>query len=99
MDDSGDVPNEMHRDVSWLTPADVTILQFLNVSRDLNSNPSIQTPTTIAANTGHEQSYVGERCRHLLDHELVERVERGKYRLSERGEMLLAGDIDPSELQ
>ena len=90
---------KMHRQVDWLRAADVRILEYLYAAKDTRGNPSIQTPTTIAANTGHASKYVGERVRHLANHDLVERVERGKYRLSDRGERLMGGDLRPEDLE
>lgn len=98
MGDSYDDQTEMHRDVEWLSRADVTILEFLHAARDTRGNPSIQRPTTISDNTGLERKYVGQRCRHLVDHDLVEKVDRGKYRLDDRGEQLMTGEIRPHEL-
>jgi len=94
MGGSHDDENKMHRRVSWLRRADVTILEFLHAARDARGNPSIQTPVTIAANTGHPRKYVGNRCRHLVDHDMVEKVDRGQYRLSDRGEELMRGQLD-----
>ena len=88
----------MHRQVEWLTAADVTILEFLHAARDTRGNPSIQRPTTISDNTGLSRQHVGRRCRTLADHDVVEKVDRGKYRLSDRGEALMGGKIQPSEL-
>lgn len=98
MGGSCDDRNEMHRDVEWLSRADVTILEFLHAARDVRGNPSIQRPTTISDNTGLARKYVGSRCRHLADHDLVERLDRGKYRLSDRGEALMTGELRPADL-
>lgn len=93
-----DGPDEMHRQVSWLTAADVRILEFLFAARDVRDRPAIQTPQTIALNTGHPRKYVGKRCRHLADHDVVEKVDHGEYRLSSTGEDLMSGRIQPREL-
>ena len=98
MDDSREHSHRMHRDVEWLTAADVRILEFLYAARDTRNNPSIQTPKTIAINTGHPRKYVGQRCRTLVDRDLVEKTGRGQYRLSETGEALMSGRIRPREL-
>lgn len=99
MGDSCDDSNEMHRDVEWLSRADVTILEFLHAARDTRGNPSIQRPTTISDNTGLARKYCGERCRELVDHGLVEKADRGKYRLSDKGEALMTGAIRPKDLE
>lgn len=90
--------NEMHRQVEWLTAADVSILEFMHSARDTRGNPAILRPATISDNVGHARKYVGERCRHLVDHGLAEQVDRGKYRLSSKGEKLMTGDIRPEDL-
>jgi len=89
----------MHRQVAWMTAADVRILEFLHAARDARGNPSIQTPATIAANTGHPRKYVGNRCRHLVDHGVVEKTGHGKYRLAEKGEQLMDGRLKPRDLK
>lgn len=95
-----DVDNEedMHRRIGWMVPADSAILRFLFVARDTAGRPSIQTPKTISANTGYSRKHVGNRCRHLEDHHLLEKVDRGEYRLSELGESLVNGGIKPEDL-
>lgn len=98
MDGPNDLPDGMHREIAWMTPADVRILEYLYAARDTRDRPAIQTPKTIAVNTGHPRKYVGQRCRTLADHDVVEKVDRGEYRLSETGEQLLAGKIRPREL-
>ena len=98
MDESDNQSDEMHRQVDWLTAADVSILEFAHTARTPRGTPAILRPATIADNTGHARKYVGDRCRELADRDLVERVGRGKYRLADRGERLMTGDIRPDEL-
>ncbi|WP_256394139.1 hypothetical protein [Natronoarchaeum rubrum] len=88
----------MHRQIEWLTRADVTILEFLHAARDTRGNPAIQSPAIISDNTGLSRKHVGNRCRHLADHDLVEKVERGRYRLADKGERLMSGRIQPRDL-
>lgn len=78
----------------WMSPADVTILRFLYSARDITGDPAIMSPAIIAANTGLSRNHVGSRCRHLCQHDVVDRLDRGRYRLSEAGEALLSGAID-----
>lgn len=92
------VTNEMHRRVEWMTRADVTILEFLHTARDVRGRPAIQSPALIAANTGLSRKHVGNRCRHLADRELVEKVDRGRYRLAETGEALMTGEMRVDDL-
>ncbi len=98
MPESCDEQNNMHRRIEWMTRADVTILEFLHVARDVKGRPSIQTPKTVALNTGHQRKYCGNRLRHLDDHGLVERVDRGQYRMSTRGEQLMKGQLSATDL-
>lgn len=88
----------MHEQVEWMTLADVTILEFLHAARDTRGNPAIQSPALISDNTGLSRKHVGNRCRHLVDHDLVDKLERGRYRLSDTGEQLMKGRIKPREL-
>lgn len=98
MGDSCNGTNEMHRQVEWMTAADVRILEFLHAARDVRGNPSVQSPRTIAKNTGYERKYAGQRTRNLVEHDLVEKVDTGFYRLTDRGERLMAGDLRPADL-
>ncbi|WP_152422635.1 MarR family transcriptional regulator [Natrialba taiwanensis] len=68
------------------------------MARDTRGNPSVQSPRTISKNTGHDRKYVGQRCRHLVDHDLVEKVDTGFYRLSNRGCALMDGSLRPEDL-
>lgn len=90
---------DMHRHVSWMVPADVVILEFLYAARDARGDPSIQTPNTVALNTGYSNRHASARCLELADRDLLDLVESGKYRLSDRGEALLEGDLDLDELE
>lgn len=89
----------MHNQVGWMTPADVSILTFLSNCKDNAGNFAIQTPMTISLNTGYSDTHVGARCRTLETHGLIERTDRGKYRLSDDGASLLNGGMNPSELE
>lgn len=71
-----------------LRPADRRILEHL---RD---NPPEYIPL-IANRLGMHLGYVEERCGLLIDEQLMEPVTNEKiYRLSERGEQYLAGEVD-----
>lgn len=98
MTDGKHTVDEMHRRVAWLTQADVRILEFLDAARDVRGRPAIQSPAIIAANTGLSRNHVGNRCRHLHDHGLLERLDRGRYRLSTTGEQLVSGNVRPEDL-
>ena len=99
MADSSNSRDEMHRQVSWMVSADVSILEYLYSSRTKRGSPSIQTPRTIHANTGYSRSHASTRCQVLAEHGLVEQTGKGFYRLTEFGELLLEDEISLSELE
>ena len=89
----------LNRHVSWMVPADVAILQYLTHSRTVNGNPSIQTPKTIAVNTGYSRKHASNRAQVLADHGLVEKVSHGEYRLSDLGERAIKHEVPYEELE
>lgn len=89
----------MHKRVDWMVGADPPILEFLHSARDAYGDPAIQSPGTIAQNTGFSADHIGNRLRNeLMDHGLVERTSHGYYRLTEKGEDLMEGEIRPDSL-
>lgn len=74
------------RDVAdWMVPMDDDILELFH-STDL-----VLTPSIIAYNTGYSREEVNRRLGVLTEHGLMERVERGKYRITEFGRSYLSG--------
>ena len=90
--------DDMHRRVDWLVPADAAILELCYTARTPVGKPAILTPAAIAANVGYSRKHVGNRCRHLSDKGLLEKIERGQYRLSQKGERLIDGEISPDSV-
>lgn len=90
--------NSMHREVEWMVPADTSILELLHAARDQRGRHLIWTPNTIGLNTGYSRKHTANRCLVLTEHGLLERLDRGRYRLSDLGERVLDGEIEPSEL-
>ena len=89
----------MHKRVDWMVSADPSILEFLHSARDAYGDPAIQSPATIAKNTGFSADHIGNRLREeLQEHGLVEQTERGYYRLTEKGDRLMSGEIRPQDL-
>ena len=76
----------------WQTPLDDEILELLSDS-DLTLSPSI-----IAFNLDRSREGVADRISVLTDYGLVEKVERGKYRITEQGNQYLQGELDASKL-
>lgn len=80
-----DAASARHHD-EWMVPMDDDVLEVLYGSA------LVLTPAVIAYNTGYCREEVNRRLRHLESNEFVERVERGKYRLSTRGERFVEGE-------
>ncbi len=82
----------MRRPADWMTnSADDRILEYL---RDSDHAP----PKEIADTARFHPEYIGERCRKLRDHGLLQNLGRGLYRITDLGERYLSGDAGPSEL-
>jgi DNA-binding transcriptional ArsR family regulator len=71
----------------WMVPMDDAILDILYASR------LTLTPAVIAYNIDRSREAVNRRLSKLESAGLVERVERGKYRLADPGERFVEGDI------
>ncbi|QRV14941.1 ArsR family transcriptional regulator [Haloterrigena salifodinae] len=80
-------PSQLRRPAEWMTPMDDEILGALH-GTDL-----VLTPAVVAFNTGFSRKEVNRRLIELADHGFVEKVERGKYRLTRRGERYLRGQL------
>jgi predicted transcriptional regulator len=76
----------------WQTPLDDEILELL-ASSELVLSPSI-----IAYNLDRSREGVASRIAVLTDVDLVEKVDRGKYRITEEGEQYLSGNLDAGKL-
>lgn len=86
-------PSTMREPSDWMVPMDDQILTLFHTS-DL-----VLTPTLIAYNIDYSREEVNRRLSELADHGLVERVERGKYRISPLGEEYLHGRAHESRLE
>lgn len=64
----------------------------------LDDSDLILTPTVISENLDYERTWVSDRLGVLRDAGLVERIARGKYRISEKGRSFLEGDLNADEL-
>ncbi|GAB3667014.1 ArsR family transcriptional regulator [Halopiger thermotolerans] len=80
-------PSRIRRPAEWMTPMDDEILAaFQGTGLTL-------TPSVVAFNTGFSRKEVNRRLIELEAHGFVEKEERGKYRLTRRGERYLRGQI------
>lgn len=87
-------PEDMYREVEWMKPSDQPILQ------EMNKYGGWHTPKNLSLNLPFTGNWIGQRCRVLVTHELVERhPEDPGYRITEKGRKFLAGDLDANELE
>lgn len=80
-------PSTVRAPAEWMVPMDDAILQLFH-SSDL-----ILTPAIIATNIDYSREEVNRRLTTLNEHGLVDRVDRGKYRITALGEQYLAGRL------
>lgn len=71
----------------WMRPLDDHILELCSAS-DL-----VLTPAVIAYNIEYSREEVNRRLSELERHSLVERVDRGKYRITQYGQQYLSGSL------
>lgn len=83
-------PSRMRLPADWMTPMDDDILELFH-SADL-----VLTPSIIAYNIDYSREEVNRRLSQLESHGVVNRVERGKYRITTLGEEYLAGKRPPT---
>jgi DNA-binding transcriptional ArsR family regulator len=88
----------MYKKVDWMKAADQSILQLIGPPRRLEL-----TPSNIARNTGLSRGYTSERLSTLVEHGLADVDEASGshpyYSITERGEDVLEGSVDPTELE
>lgn len=76
-----------------MTQADDRILETLA------SSELILSPAVLAINTDYTRNYVNKRMKKLRESGLVERVDEGYYRITQRGISYLEGELDASDLE
>lgn len=83
----------MRYSADWMTIADDRILEYLSATET-------STPKKMAdsGDVRFSRQYIGERCRKLADYRMVQHLGNGVYRITERGEQYLEGELDASEL-
>lgn len=91
---TGTNPEDMYREVDWMKPSDYPLLQ------ELNRYNGWHTPKNLSLNLPNTRNWVGQRCRKLEEHGLVERHDSEPgYRITDRGRAFLAGELEPADLQ
>lgn len=84
--------NQESDDLDWLTGMDEEILDVLSTGLTL-------TPSVIAENIDRSQKGVGNRLSALQAGGLVEKVERGKYRLTDEGMSVIFEPAEQSDAE
>lgn len=82
----------MRKRADWMTQLDDEILELLE------SSGLVLSPSIIAYNLDRTREGVAQRLAILLEHDLVDRVDRGKYRITDEGEQYLNGNLDADTL-
>lgn len=78
-------PVQIRHPAEWMTPMDDELL------RVFDDTGLILSPSIVAYNTTYSKKEVNRRLIELAEHSLVERVDRGKYQLTQYGERYLHG--------
>lgn len=86
-------PRELRKPAGWMAPMDDRILELFH------SSHLVLTPAIIAYNIDYSREEVNRRLSALEEHDLIERVERGKYRITELGEQYLQGELHVALLE
>lgn len=87
-----DRPEDVRQRADWMAPTDDAILELIEEEGNL-------TPQAIEDFGVSVADHAGKRCSTLAKYGLLERISRGLYRLTDKGEGYLAGDVDASELK
>jgi len=88
---------KMRRDADWMRqPTDDRILEVLR--EEGNMTPRAVSREGEYARVDATRDYAGGRLRELCRYGLVERVDRGLYRLTDDGRAYLDEELDAAEL-
>ena len=84
----------MYRKVDWLRPADTPIL-----SEIANLDGRWIKPASLSLNITYSRYTVADRCRQLGAQGLLDAHDDvAAYRINDRGQAFLDGDLEPEEL-
>lgn len=96
MQDKRNSTGEMRKPADWMVPADDRILE---VFRDEgNMTPLALSRDGLVKRAPLARDYAGTRCRELYRYGLLERIDKGLYRLSAVGHGYLDESLDASIL-
>ncbi len=65
----------------------------------LDESGLILSPAVMAKNLDYSRNWISRRTGKLVEEGLVEAVDDGYYRITDRGRAYLAGEIDADELE
>jgi predicted transcriptional regulator len=82
----------MRKRGEWMTPMDDLLLEALE------SSDMVLSPSIISFNLDLSREAVNRRLQTLADHDLVEKIERGKYEITDEGREYLSGEFDASDM-
>ena len=82
----------MRPDVEWMVPSDDPILELLREHGNL-------TPRAVEDFGGPSMGHCQDRLPELAKYGLVERISRGLYQITDKGEAYLNEELDESALQ
>jgi len=83
-----DEPETIRPRQPWMTPLDDEIMRLFHASG------LVLSPALIAYNIDYSRDEVNRRLSVLAEHDLLARVERGKYELTDAGELYFYGEAD-----
>nr|WP_311170636.1 winged helix-turn-helix domain-containing protein [Halobellus sp. ZY16] len=65
----------------------------------LEESGLILSPAVIAKNLDYSRNWVSRRLGKIVDADLVEQIDDGYYRITDRGRAYLAGELDADDLE
>lgn len=85
----------MHREVEWMTPADLAILRLLAAPK-----PLALSPGDITKNTGYSRGHISRRVHVLVDHGLLQKEENGNpfFSITDLGQQVVDQEVTPEDL-
>lgn len=84
-------PSSVRHKQEWMRPVDEHILELFH------SAHLVFSPAIVAYNIDYSTKEVNRRLTALDEHALLEKVDRGKYRLTELGESYMEGSLGEGE--
>jgi len=86
-------PRRMRPRVSWMNQTDDRILELLAESG------LILSPAVMAKNLEYSRNWISRRTGKLVENGLVEQVDDGYYRITDRGRAYLEGELEAEDLE